>query len=273
MRLLRRWCVGLVLPAAISQPLAAQVRPESRLIFSIFGGVVRPGGLWTLDKQPLLVLFGTPRYDTLRLRRKLTTGLTAGLSATFFRSANFGLSGEIVYVALRIDDDCEMTFTHLDVQLRNTQLCDDITQRTRTASTVGFYFGAAYRFTTRSAVTPYVRLQGGFAVRSSSLIEMTGRFIDEQPDGTQTVNLRSVLLEDSRISVDPGLAGAAGIMFAVAPGYNVRLEVRDHLLVVDRPTAAADQLGSVETESFLTFAPALVIGIDIVLERRRGRRY
>lgn len=266
----------LLLSATVSRS-AAQTRPDPRLIFSVFGGVLRVGELWSIPEQPLAQLFGPPLYDTLRLNRTLTTAITAGLNGTLYRSGGWGISAEAVYLGLRIDDDCEVVAENPDVQQRNVETCNDINQRTRTSSMVMLSVGGAYRFASRALVIPYVRLQAGIAVRSGSVVETAGRYtsqtIDQFGNPTTSVQERLVIDDESTVAVRPGLGAGAGLMLAFDPGYQLRIELRNHVLFLERPTGPADALGRVETDLVLKDAPALVIGFDIVLERRRGRRY
>jgi len=261
---------GLLLTVGTAS-VAAQSRPEPRLVFSVFGGVAGHGSLWSIPKQPFALLFGPPQWDTLQLNRRLTTAATVGLNATIYRTPSFGVTGEIAYVGLRIDDSRTMLFTNTDVQNRNLQVCNDVTRRTRTVSNVSFTVGVAYRLAPRSAVKPYARLQGGAAVRSSSLIEMSGQFVD-QTVGTNR-DRPIILGGGGAVSVHPVLIGAAGVTFAISPGYHLRFELRDHFVALERVTGPADDFARVETEGFFGHVPALVFGVDIVLEQRRGRRY
>lgn len=262
---------ALLLPLTAT-PLSTQTRPEPRLIFSVFGGVLRGGHLWLIDKQPLSRPFGTLEYDTLRLNRRLTTAPIAGLNATFYQSGSWGLTAEVTYLGMRHDDDCETVFAYPDLQNRTQQMCDDVTQRTRTSSIVLFSAGGALRLAPRSLVSPYLRLQGGIAIRSGSLVETKGRYVSD--DGTGAVVIERIVLRDeSEVTVSPGFAAVAGLMIAVSPGYQLRVEVRDHLVFLQRPTGPGVEGVQVETERTLDHVPALVIGFDIVLEQRRGRRY
>jgi hypothetical protein len=263
-----------VLAAVLFAPgrAAAQVNPEPRLIFSIFGGVAKGPDLYEIPQQPLLLVF-TPEYDTLALRRQTTTAPMIGVNATVYRSSGFGLVAEAAYVGVRIDDDCRMLYEHTDLQRRNYQVCTDITRRVGTVSDVGFTLGGAYRLASRSAVSPYIRLQGGVSIQSASLVEMVGTYNEVTADNRIVPRDRVVIADESTISVHPMLAGALGVSFALSPGYHIRAEVRDHLMRFQRPTGPAGDVGDVPIEGFWGHAPALVFGFDIVLERRRGRRY
>jgi hypothetical protein len=269
-----RVSVAGVLAAVLFAPgrAAAQVNPEPRLIFSIFGGVAKGPDLYEIPQQPLLLVF-TPEYDTLALRRQTTTAPMIGVNATVYRSSGFGLVAEAAYVGVRIDDDCRMLYEHTDLQRRNYQVCTDITRRVGTVSNVGFTLGGAYRLASRSAVSPYIRLQGGVSIQSASLVEMVGTYNEVTADNRIVPRNRVVIADESTISVHPMVAGALGVSFALSPGYHIRAEVRDHLMRFQRPTGPAGDVGDVPIEGFWGHAPALVFGFDIVLERRRGRRY
>ena len=259
--------------ATVARSAVAQTRPEPRLLVSFYGGVARHGSLWEIPKQPLLRVFGTPQWDTLRLNRTLTTAPTVGLNVTYYPSSHLGLTADIVYLGLRIDDTCDPLYLSTDAQNRNLQLCNNITQATRTVSNVGFSGGVAYRLASRSPVTPYGRLQAGISVRSSSLVEVVGTYTAEDATGVLQNFSRAVIEDPEPTSAHPLAVAAIGITFAFSPAYQLRAEVRDHLLILERPTGPASDQRRAPTESFLGHAPALVFGFDIVLEKSRGRRY
>ena len=263
--LLALLAVGLIVPNTAE----GQTGPEPRLMFSLFGGISNGSALFQIPVQPFFVPeTAATLYDTLALRRSITSAPTIGMNATLFGSANFGLTAEIVYLGLRTDDTCEMLFAYQDPERKNQQVCDDITARVRTVSNVGISLGGAYRLSPRGAVSPYARLQGGVGIRSLSIVQMSGRFVS----GGTTVD-RLVLRDDSKTAVSPMFVGAVGVMFAVASGYQIRAEIRDQLVRLERPTGPADDLARVNKEGFWSHVPSLVFGFDIVLEQKRGRRY
>jgi hypothetical protein len=260
----------LSLPPAM---LSGQVRSEPQLTFSIFGGVSWHGGIWSIPKQPLLTLFLPDQRDTLSLRRRLTSGPILGVNGTIYGGSHFGITGEIAYIGLKKDTDCETVFLNLDPVNRTNQMCDDIAGRVSTASNVSISVGGAYRFASRSAITPYVRLQGGLSVRSSSLVQVSARYTTTPPNGDPEVRERIILQDDTDVSLYPLLLAAAGATFAVSPGYSLRFEIRDHLIFLQRPTGPASDLAQVDIDTFIGHAPALIFGVDIALEKKRGRRY
>jgi hypothetical protein len=251
---------------------AAQTPSEPRLMFSIFGGVSIPGSLFRIPVQPFSVPCETgacvPFIDTLALSRTMASAATAGLNGTLYGSSHFGLTAEIVYIGFGVDDTCDLLFEHPDFEQRNRQLCEDISQKTATKSTVGITFGGAARLSPQHPVSPYIRLQGGIGIRSSSIVEMSGRY----QSGGQLRD-RPVILDDRTTSVHPMFVGALGVMFSLGSGYQLRAELRDNLMLLERPTGPANELARVNKESFWSHVPAIVFGFDIVLQKKRGRRY
>ncbi len=250
-------------------PAAAQTRPEPRLVFSISGGIAGAGNLWSVDRQALSILGAEPTADTISLRRQLSTGLVAGLSTTFFKSTHLGITGQAVYIGLGTDSNCRFVFkaSPIDREGRNQQVCNDITRQERTVSIAGFYLGATYRFAARGAISPYVRLLGGTTVRSSSLVETSGRFVAGGTEGE-----RVIYLGKSSTTVNPSAVGGIGVMVPLAPGYLLRMELADHLIRMEQVTGP-DLLANPPTANFFDHVPSFTVSIDIVLEQRRGRRF
>lgn len=247
----------------------AQTRPEPRLMFAFFGGVSNGSKLFEIPVQPYSLFTAPTLFDTLSLRRSITSAPTVGLNATLYGTSHFGLTAEVVYLGLRTDDTCELLFEHADPSRRNRQVCDDITQRVRTVSNVGITLGGAFRMAPRGVVSPYLRLQGGLGIRSLSIVQMSGRF----EEGSQIID-RLVIRDESETSVKPTFAGALGVMFALGNGYQLRAELRDQLVRLERPTGPADDQARVNKEGFWGHVPSIVFGVGIVLEQSsRGRRY
>jgi hypothetical protein len=269
--------VGLLLLAGFwggATSGSGQERAEPRLVLSLFGGVAAGGDLWEVNRQPFLVL-GTelaPRYDTLRLGRRMNPAVMLGISGTVFRSAHVGISAEMVFLGLTTEDAC--TLVHetpgADVQRRNFQLCNSISSQSSTPTTVGFWLGATFRPAPRALVSPYGRLQAGVGAQSGSVIEMIGSFVDG--GGRQQ---RLVIGDPSSGRITPGIGVAAGLMVPLGPGHQLRLELRDQVLFLGRVAGPAtiQNPSATPTESFAFHSVGLTAGIDIVLEQRRGRRY
>ena len=259
-------------------PLAGQTRSEPQILLSIFAGLGGGTDLWAVERQPLLVITTPgsllpPVYDTLRLSRQIRPGLVAGINATYFPSSHVGFLGEISLLGLELEDRCEMIAEDVgaDPQQRNRQTCNDIEGRGGAANAVAFFAGALVR-TSPGAVVPYLRMQAGFTTRQLSLTSLDGRFLD---GSTGRVVTRGIYVDQGGGRLDMAAALGTGIMVQVTPGYQFRIEVRDHLLRVAQvagPTTPTNP-GVPPVTSSYQHSLTLLVHLDIVLERTRGRRY
>ena len=274
-RLLPTGAGAMVLATALAgaiAPCRAQTSSEPRLILSLFGGVAAGRDIWTVARQPLLVL-GTelaPQYDTLRLSRQLHPGLVLGLSGTVFRSARLGLSAEMVFLGLSTEDRCTLVYENPDASSRNSQLCGNISSSGVTPTTVAFSVGGVVRPLPRVAVSPYLRAQAGIAAQSGSFVAVVGSFVE---GGTRLS--RIVINDKAGGRVAPTVGAAAGIMVPTGPGNQLRLEMRDQILFPQRVTGPASDLNqaTAPTAAFALHSVSLTVALDVVLEQKRGRRY
>jgi hypothetical protein len=257
--------------AAPATRARAQERPEPQLLLTIFGGAASGATFYSGLRQPLPLFEDPAAIDTLALGRRLASGILIGASTTWFPTPSFGLSAEIVFLGPGLDDDCAVVHTAPSPARAgyNEQICNDIAATGRSASAIGFYLGGLFRVAPRGSVKPYVRAQAGFAVRGGSTVELTGRFLD----GAGLTRNRLIIEDPDRGSISATASFGAGIMVPFAPGYQARLEFRDHLLSGERVTGPADALAQTQTERFLVNTVGLVLMLDVVLEQKRGRRY
>ena len=82
--------ITLALGAWLAVPARAQTADQPNLIFTIFGRLpLRGGNLWTIPRQLALAESSGTGFvwDTVSLARKLRTGFSATLAATYFRHA------------------------------------------------------------------------------------------------------------------------------------------------------------------------------------------
>jgi hypothetical protein len=265
---------GLCAVAAASVPVTgirAQERPEPQLLLTIFGGASGGATLYTGLRQPLSLIEDPAAADTLELGRRLSPAIVFGASTTYFPTPHLGLSAEIAFLGLGRDDTCTMAYTDPTTASAgyNSLMCDDIAGQGGSASIIAFYAGALYRIAPRGGVKPYLRAQGGIATRNSSTVEVNGRFVDQ----TGVVRTRLVILDPDPGSLDLSASFGFGFMLAFAPGYQARIEFRDHLVSADRVIGPANALGQAPTDRTLVHSLGLVLMLDIVLEQKRGRRY
>jgi hypothetical protein len=85
---------------------------------------------------------------------------------------------------------------------------------------------------------------------------------------------RTIYADDHDSRVAPSLALGFGFTAAVSPGYQLRWEIRDNIVGVQTVTGSTPQSDMIPPHE-LTYKHlfSITIGFDVVLERRRGRRY
>lgn len=250
--------------AAPSTGWSQATKDQARLIFTVSGGAVAGRHLWSIDGQS--VQFTDP-MDTLALGRRIRSSLAIGFGGTYFPGENLGVGVEGFLVGLGFEDSCRVTFSSGAGDLATA--CQSIQGATKSASAVALTVGPIFRFKSRSLLSPYARANIGLVFSSQSSIRMVGRF--PTPEGFSDL---IVYDDDHESRVEPALGLGAGITAAIAPGYQLRWEVRDNIVGVQQVTEASPVARVVPPhERSFKHLFSMTIGFDVVLERRRGRRY
>ncbi|HEX5635170.1 MAG TPA: hypothetical protein VFX50_18125 [Gemmatimonadales bacterium] len=270
---LRTLATALVL--AIPAPVLAQEPVDSgptgptgdqaRLIFSVTGGYAFGHSLWAVNGQPVIQDGFT---DLLSLERNLTGTWTAGLAATYFRGPNLGFTVDAHLVDLRYEDSCRL-LSNSGSEL-NPQICQSIDGETNSAMSAALSAGVILRAASRQVVSPYARLQVGGFFGNLNTTAVTGSYLT--PSGEPSFVF--VYPGGSNSQFTPTFAFGAGITVPISRAYHFRLEGRAStfgLQVVDGATLAQDVEPPTSTQYLTQFS--LHAGIDLVLERKRGRRY
>lgn len=255
----------------VPRPVAAQTGAQPNLVLTILGGAVTGHSLWTIDRQALCVgaLSCTGQYDTLRLTRSISSSLVLGAAATYFPTPNVGFHAELSYLGLPLDSGCEGLFFNPDAEHKNEQLCDDIQSQAAQGGAISIFGGATLRAATRRTVSPYVRGSVGIVALSRSMIEVVGGYVDAGGDFHEQPII--VDAKPRRLSVLFG--AAAGFTSPVGTGYQLRFEVRDQVVQLVRLTGPGSASGQNPTARRFFHHFSLVLGLDVVLEKSRGRRY
>lgn len=267
MRALPVVLMSLALLSGLPRRAAGQQGPQANLLLSFFGGVTSGHELWSVARQPVLPLAGPPVHDTMALSRATTSGFMAGLSATYFGSGLLGFHGELTYAEHPFDDGCNMLSPAPAPD--NDELCQSIRAGTHGGGVVSLMAGVTVRAATRGWIVPYLRGSVGVAAYSSSTVEVAGFFTDS----IGNVGERVIIGDNDASRASPSAIVAAGLTAAIGTGYQLRLEVRDLIAGETVLTGSADGLGRAPTETRVRHHLGLTIGLDVVLERKRGRRY
>jgi opacity protein-like surface antigen len=265
MRIRRLICAGL-LGTAISPSLApAQAtRDEARLLLGVSLGAATGSELWSIGAQP--IQFIVPA-DTFALTRQIRSNLVVGFGGTYFSGENLGLSVEGFLIGLGLQDNCRQTFSSGSGDIAS--VCRSLQGREKPASAVTLSVGPVFRFNSRKLVSPYVRANVGFTLSNQSSIRTSGEFPTDS--GPSTIVVYS---DDKNSRIDPSLMLGAGVSMALSKGSLLRWEIRDNMVGIQKVTGTIPVAGFVPPHKrVFKHLFSMSIGFDIILERRRGRRY
>ena len=265
MRIRRLLCAG-ILGTAICPSLApAQAtRDESRLLLGVSLGAATGAELWSIGAQPIQFIIPT---DTFALTRRIRSNLVVGFGGTYFSGENLGLSVEGFLIGLGLQDNCRQVFSSGSGDIAS--VCRSLQGREKPASAVTLSVGPVFRFNSRKLVSPYVRANVGFTLSNQSSIRTSGEFPTDS--GPSTIVVYS---DDKNSRIDPSLMLGAGVSMALSKGSQLRWEIRDNMVGIQKVTGSIPVAGFVPPHKrVFKHLFSMSIGFDIILERRRGRRY
>lgn len=256
----------LLLPGLLALPTSAQRQAdEARLTIGV--GLLHASGggsLWRVGQQPIL---GGGSPDTVAVERRLTSGLGLNFAAAYFPSRYYGFAGEIVVQRLGSADDC--TLRSPSPTIYTEDLCGSLHNIEFSTGTAAFAAGLLLRPGLRGSVQPYGRAMLGFVVVQQSLALMEG--LVRSPNGIASA---SVYRDEDATSTSPYVALGAGFAAGLGPGWQLRFEARDSWLrlpAVLGPTSRQGVEPRVGRRGHHLLS--LTVSVDVVLERKRGRRY
>ena len=272
MRRPTRW-LGLALAAATLPPwgggrAAAQTGPQTNLVLTVAAGVVNGGSLWTIPRQPFCPAFNgscTAGYDTLRLARDMGSSIALRFAVSYFPGPILGFQGEIAYLGLPLQDGCTVLNTNPPPTRKSVQICGNIAGLSQSTGAISFAGSVVVRATPRHFLSPYASAGVALVAFDHSTIEMAG--------GDSAGNTYQVVADNSPRRVAPSLQLGAGFTAKLGGAYQFRFEARDVLATFDRVTGPTDVTLVPPTETRWFHHFALTLGLDVVLEQKRGRRY
>jgi len=252
-------------------PAGAQTADQARLVFSLGIGQTSGGGqLWSVGRQPFIATLspGLTQTDTLAVTRSFRRSLDLVLSGTYFPGDNLGFNVEAQLLGLATEDNCRIASAAGAPQ--TGFLCRSIGRSERSGSSAALSGGVVYRVASHQPLHPYVRANVGLLVTQQSFIKTTGTIptVDSLP-------AQATLFEDNNpSSVKPYLSFGGGVVAVIGKGYQLRFEIRDNWVRVPRVTGTTARQGlRPPTDYTGKHILTATIGFDVVLERKRGRRY
>jgi hypothetical protein len=254
-------CASLL---ALAPPIAAQQEADqATLVFTFAGAFSGSADLWSVQDQP--VFLGGTLPDGFALGRKRSSGLGVLVAGIYFPRPSLGISGEAFFIGGGLEDSCRITFQDPS-SVGSATLCNDIDGNSNSATTVMLSAGPVLRFNTRKTIKPYIRLNAGIIIGGRSTLEMSGMV---------SPTLFTIVYDDpDRRSISGALAAAIGMTANLGSGYQLRWEFRDNYVGLDQITGPTRRDGvAPDHELKYRHLWSFVLGVDIILERRRGRRY
>lgn len=255
---------GIALLSLVATPAAAQKRgDQATLVFTVSGAYIQGKRLWSVASQPIQDDAFTDFYN---LRRDIQNTLGASLSGTYYPGSNVGLTAEAFLVGMGYDDGCQLAAP--SESIRDTEVCNDIDRQQKSAAAVAVSTGAIFRIASREFISPFVRASAGLLLTNQSSV------LTEGVSPTNAGALLVVYDDESRTRIRPALALGVGTTFALNRGYYLRWEVRDNYVGVVKVTGPTDAPRFIPPhETVYKHLFSVHIGLDVVLERERGRRY
>jgi hypothetical protein len=264
-----RWMALAALAAFAGTPVAAQrTADQARLSLGLAGGATAGTDLWTIHGQPLFD--GASQVDTMLISRRIRGQVAFVFHGTYFPGESWGFTGEAMLIGLGFENDCRLTFA--SGSQRNAEVCNSIRQNPSPGSAVALSLGALYRIWSRKIISPYLRASAGLVVSQHSGVQTQGFVTDTVTNDVVQV---TVFADPHKEQVAPALGLGAGFTAALGHGYQLRWEFRDNIAGVDRVTGPTFGVPNLEPPHKVGFRHifSVTFGFDVVLERRRGRRY
>jgi hypothetical protein len=265
MRIITSVAIALL---AVAPRAMGQTQDQARIAFTVMGGYVLSEDLWRVDRQP--VADAPLPSDTFAIGRRIRPTLSFGFSGIYFPGEHLGYVGEAYLIGLGFEDSCALVYA--SGSTRNQQACANLDQAEKAATAVALNGGLVYRVASRSIISPYVRVAAGLLFTTQSSIRTIGEF----PSVSNPGELADAVIYpdngDSRIS--PTGVLALGFTSAMGKGYQFRWELRDNIAPVRAVTGATTLDGTFPpVATRIKHLISVNVGFDVVLERRRGRRY
>jgi hypothetical protein len=262
MRIRMAVAVGLLLATQTATSAAQRTGDQARLAFTISGAFIGGKGLWSIPNQPIT---GDGVTTDIALSRSASSTFGAALGATYYPKDKWGLTAEAFLLGLGYDDACRVTST-VNVSSFVSEVCEDIDQQERSAAAVALSVGGIFRIASREFISPFVRAGVGalFTNQSSILtqgVDNSGAFL-------------VIYNDDASSRVRPAIELGVGATMVLSRGYHLRWEVRDNIVGVEEVIAPVAQQGQIPPhETNFEHVWSVLIGLDVILERQRGRRY
>lgn len=259
--------LALFLPALAGATQAQRRSDQARLSFGMSLGYNGATDVWEVKGQELFDSFAR---DTADFTRQVRPTIGLAFVGTYFPNDRFGLAAEAHLIGIGFEDGC--TLRSNSGSFRNAQVCSHVNGRNSPGTTVAATFGAMYRPFPWTALQPYARVNLGAVVSQVSAVRMRAT-IPTDPGDSSFVDYY-VFQDDHPASVAPTAALAAGFTAFLGRSYQMRFELKDNMVSLEHVTGTVGFTpAEPPSERKLHHLFSMTVGLEVVLEKKRGRRY
>jgi hypothetical protein len=240
---------------------------QARLSFGIGIGYNGATDVWQIQGQELFDNFAR---DTADFTRQVRPTIGLAFIGTYFPNDRWGLAAEAHLIGLGFEDGCTMRSN--SGSLRNQEVCADINGKNSPGTTVAATVGGMLRPFPFSDVQPYLRANIGAVVSQVSAVRMRATV---PTDSTATDFVDVYVFQDFHpASVAPTGALAAGVTAFVGRSYQLRFELKDNIVSLEHVTSTVSfSPAEPSSERKIHHIFSMTLGLEVVLEKKRGRRY
>ncbi|MGH7614433.1 MAG: hypothetical protein ACREMW_10395 [Gemmatimonadales bacterium] len=203
-------------------------------------------------------------YDTVSLTRGFATNLIVGVTGTYFPKPAVAIEISATWLGLTAETTCSGVAFDSVLGATNRDMCAAIQGSIRSLGAIAFSAGGLARASPRSTISPYARVGLGLTYHSISTTYVEG----PTPNG-----IKVVVDDPSPRRLSVGFTVGAGATIGLGPGYQFRLDFGDALVRLERLTGPSDALAHAPRGPRFTHHITFTMGLGIVLQAKRGRRY
>ncbi len=244
---------------------AAQRRSDqARLSFGLGVGYNGQTRMWKIDGQELFDNFAR---DTATVTRNVRSTIGIAFVGVYYPNDHWGISGEAHLIGLGFVDGC--TLRSNSGSLRNQEVCTTLQGQESPGTTVAATIGGIYRPFPWTEIQPYLRVNAGLLMSQQSGVRMRATIV-----GDSGLVDYYVYQDPHPASISPTMAIGGGMTAFVSRAYQIRFEMKDNIVSLEHVTSTVPvPLATPTSERKLHHVFSLTIGMEVVLEKKRGRRY
>lgn len=269
--------------------LPAQSADWGRITVGLSIGLRPSSSLWDVPSQTVVSSNQLPSSQ-FHLHRDIRGGITIAAQAAFYSSPKFGLTFELGYLGMGLSDACTLVHDGGDSELRDACTYVGSSQKfgqgidpqlgyhdaygiDHSASATLVQAGVILRPFKPAALQPFFKAMLGIATTPHSTVRMESLYGEDAISPWNALNL--IVYEDYGWKHSkPVFTGAIGLTTAPSSGLQAHLEARGSFLpqsIVDGATTTQNQVPQHHTSIRGHFS--VLIGLEVVLKRERGKRY